>query len=107
MVPFSFANIRYIGSRTTHFDFQIGFGVNPNLSTPRVEFFTSPFALAWHDVYLSPGIYIGEHEVITNGFALGQVLPNNVNKIPINFNFGAKFGFSLSYNLHSLVGGKS
>lgn len=107
VVPFSFANIRYIGSRTTHFDFQLGFGVNPNLSTPKVEFFASPFALAWHDVYFSPGIHIGEHEVITNGFSLGQILPNGISKVPTNWAFGARFGFSLSYNLHSLVSGKS
>jgi hypothetical protein len=106
VVPFTFANIYWMGSQTKHIDSQIGFGVNPNLSTPRVEFFASPLAFAWHDAYLSPGIHIGEHEEIANGFRLGNILPSGVSKIPIRWKFYAGFGFSLSYNLHPLIKGK-
>jgi len=106
VVPFTFANIYLVGSPSKHIDAQLGFGVNPNLSTPRIEFFASPFTFSWHDVYLSPGIHIGEHEQLTNGFAVGNVLPNGVGKTPINWKFYAGFGFSLSYNLHPLVKGK-
>jgi hypothetical protein len=106
VVPFSFANIYLIGSQKKHIDAQLGFGVNPNLSSPKVEFFASPFVFSWHDVYLSPGIHIGEHEQIANGFAVGDVLPNGVSKVPISWKFFRGFGFSVSYNLHPLVGGK-
>jgi len=106
VVPFSFANIYLIGSQKKHIDAQLGFGVNPNLSTAKVEFFASPFAFSWHDVYLSPGIHIGEHEQLANGFNVGDVLPSGISKTPINWKFFAGFGFSVSYNLHPLVGGK-
>jgi hypothetical protein len=106
VVPFTFANIYWAGSPDRHIDSQIGLGVNPNLSTPRIEFFASPLAFAWHDVYLSPGLHIGEHEQLANGFNLGDVLPNGVSKAPINWKFYVGFGFSLSYNLHPLVKGK-
>jgi hypothetical protein len=106
VIPFTFANIYWIGSQTMHIDSQIGFGVNPNLSTPRAELFASPLAFVWHDVYLSPGLHIGEHENIANNFSLGGVLPNGVSKIPINWKWYGGFGFSLSYNIHPLVKGK-
>jgi len=106
VVPFAFANVYLIGSPKTHIDAQFGFGVNPNLSTAKPEFFASPFAFSWHDVYLSPGVHIGQHEEVMNGFALGDVLPNGV-KVPVKFKYFAGFGFSVSYNLHPLVTGKS
>ena len=103
VIPFGLANIYYAGSRTLNFNAQLGVGVNPNLSTAKVEYFASPFALGWHDVYISPGVHIGEHENLTGGFALGQLTPSNLSKVPIGWQRYTGFGISLSYNLKPLV----
>jgi len=105
VVPFTFANIYLIGSQKKHIDAQLGFGVNPNLSTPKVEAFASLFALSLRDIYLSPGIHIGQHEQLANGFAVGNVLPSGVSKLPLSWKVYCGFGFSVSYNLHSVVSG--
>ena len=103
VIPFGFANIYYAGSRTLNLNAQLGLGVNPNLSTAKVEYFASPLALGWHDVYISPGVHIGKHENLTGGFAVGQLTPSNLSKVPIGWQAYTGFGISISYNLKPLV----
>src|SRR6202040_3983751 len=75
-IPFSFVNLYVAGSRTLNLGPQMGIGVNPNLSTPRVEFFASPISVGWHDFYFSPGFHIGQHERLTGGFSVGDLTPS-------------------------------
>jgi hypothetical protein len=102
-IPFSFVNLYFAGSRTLNLNLQLGLGVNPNLSTPKVEFFAAPVALSWHDVYFSPGFHIGQHEQLTGGFRLGELTPSSLSKPPLGWQYYTGFGFSLSYNLKPLV----
>jgi hypothetical protein len=102
VVPFSFVNLYWSGSRKLNLSSQVGLGVDPNLSTPRVEFFVAPIAVAWHDFYFSPGIHFGQHEILTGGFSVGEVV-TGLTKAPIAFRYHAGLGFSLSYNLKPLV----
>lgn len=102
-IPFSFANLYYAGSRTLNLNAQLGLGVNPNLSSARVEFFASPLALSWHDLYLSPGFHVGQHERLTGGFRPGELTPGSLSKPPIGWSYFTGFGFSISYNLKPLV----
>jgi hypothetical protein len=81
---------------------QFGVGLNPNLSSTKLEFFASPLALSWHDVYFSPGIHIGQHENLANAFAVGDIVPNG-SKVPTSFKYFSGFGFSISYNLHPIA----
>lgn len=74
VVPFGFANIYLHGSRRKNLSVQLGIGANPNLSSARLEFFTSPFAFMWKDIYFSPGVHIGQHEVLSGGFKVGDVV---------------------------------
>jgi hypothetical protein len=102
VVPFSSVNLYWSGSRKLNLSSQVGLGVDPNLSTPRVEFFVAPIAVAWHDFYFSPGIHFGQHEILTGGFSVGEVV-TGLTKAPIAFRYHAGLGFSLSYNLKPLV----
>lgn len=102
VVPFGFANLYLAGTRKLNLSAQIGVGVNPNLSTPKVDFFAAPLAVAWHDFYIAPGIHFGQHEKLTGGFALGDVV-TGLSKAPIGWHYDAGFAISLSYNLHPLV----
>jgi hypothetical protein len=102
VIPFGLVNIFYSGSRRLNFNAQLGVGVNPNLSSARVEFFASPFAIGWHDVYISPGFHIGQHEEIAGGFSPGQLAPSSL-KLPLKWGYYTGFGFSISYNLKPLV----
>jgi hypothetical protein len=101
VVPFTFANVYLRGSPKTHVDLQFGLGLNPNLSSTKIEFFAGP-ALSWHDLYFSPGIHIGQHENVANGFHVGDIVPNG-SKLPTSFKYFSGFGFSVSYNLHPLA----
>jgi hypothetical protein len=102
-IPFSFANIYYAGSRTLNLNAQLGLGVNPNLSSSKLEFFASPLAIGWRDVYFSPGFHIGQHERLTGGFTVGELTPSGLSKAPSAFGYFTGFGFSISYNLKPLV----
>jgi hypothetical protein len=106
-IPFSYFNLYWCGTRKLNFNGQLGIGVNPNLSSPRVEFFASPLALAWHDLYLSPGFHLGQHENLSGGFTVGENTASSLSKIPIHWDYYTGFGFSLSYNLKPLVKGGS
>jgi hypothetical protein len=102
VVPFGFANLYLAGTRKLNLSAQFGVGVNPNLSTAKVEFFAAPVALAWHDFYIAPGIHFGQHENLTGGFALGDVV-TGLSKAPIGWHYNTGFAVSLSYNLQPLV----
>jgi hypothetical protein len=102
VIPFSFVNLYWAGSRKLNISTQFGLGVNPNLSSPRIEFFAAPIAIGWHDFYFSPGIHIGQHEVLTGGFSVGETT-SGLSKAPIIWGYRGGFGFSLSYNLKPLV----
>lgn len=106
-VPFSFVNIYWTGSRTASLNGQIGIGVNPNLSSPRVEFFAAPVALSWHDVFFSAGFHVGQHEDISGGFSLGENTLSSLSKLPIHWNYYTGLGLTISYNLKPLVKGGS
>ena len=107
VIPFGFFNIYYAGTRKANMNFQLGVGVNPNLSSARLEYFASPLAFSWHDVYFSPGVHIGQHERISGGFVVGDVLPSSMTKVPLSWTYYTGFGFSISYNLHPLVSAAS
>jgi len=102
VIPFSFVNLYLSGSRKLNVSSHFGLGVNPNLSSPRVEFFVSPIALGWHDFYFSPGVHIGQHEVLTGGFSVGEIT-SGLSKAPTAWRYRGGFGFSLSYNLKPLI----
>ena len=102
VIPFSFVNLYLSGSRKLNISTQFGLGVNPNLSSPRVEFFAAPIAIGWRDFYFSPGIHIGQHEVLTGGFSVGEIT-SGLSKAPITWGYRGGFGFSLSYNLKPFV----
>lgn len=102
VIPFGFVNVYLWGSRKANLSTQFGVGVNPNLSTPRIEFFAAPIAVAWHDFYFAPGIHIGQHEKLTGGFAVGDLV-TGLSKPPIGWQYRAGLGFSLSYNLKPLI----
>lgn len=102
VVPFSLVNLYLAGSRTLNLSSQVGVGVNPNLSSAKIEFFAAPVALAFKDFYFAPGIHFGQHEVLTGGFAVGDVVPSGF-KPPIKWGIRGSFGFSISYNLKPLV----
>lgn len=106
VIPFGLVNIYYSGSRVLNFNAQLGVGVNPNLSSARVEYFASPFAIGWHDVYISPGFHIGQHEDIAGGFGIGQITPSGF-KVPLKWQYYTGFGVSISYNLKPLIKGGS
>jgi hypothetical protein len=103
VIPFGLVNIFYSGSRLFNINAQLGVGVNPNLSSARVEYFASPFAIGWHDVYISPGFHVGQHEEIAGGFGVGQITPSGLSKVPLKWGYYTGFGFSISYNLKPLV----
>lgn len=103
VIPFGFTNIYYAGSRTLNLNAQLGVGANPNLSSTKVEFFASPVALGWHDLYISPGFHIGQHEQLTGGFTVGELTPNSLSKPPIRWEYFTGFSLSVSYNLKPLV----
>jgi hypothetical protein len=102
VIPFSFVNLYLYGSRKLNISTQFGLGVNPNLSSPRIEFFAAPLAIGWHDFYFSPDVHIGQHEVLTGGFSVGEIT-SGLSKAPITWGYRGGFGFSLSYNLKPLV----
>jgi hypothetical protein len=102
VVPFSFVNLYLAGTRTLNLSTQVGVGINPNLSTAKIEFFTAPIAVAWKDFYFAPGVHFGQHEVLTGGFAVGDIVPSGF-KPPIKWGIRGNFGFSVSYNLKPLV----
>jgi hypothetical protein len=102
VIPFGLVNIYCSGSRVLNFNAQLGIGVNPNLSSAKVEYFASPFALGWHDLYISPGFHIGQHEDISGGFGVGQNTPSGL-KVPLKWQYYTGFGVSISYNLKPLV----
>jgi hypothetical protein len=104
VIPSGFVNLYWAGSRKLNLSSQFGVGVNPNLSTPRIEFFAAPVGVAWHDFYFAPGIHIGQHEVLTGGFAVGDVV-SGLSKPPIAWRYRAGLAFSLSYNLKPLIRG--
>jgi len=106
VIPFGLVNIYYSGSRVLNFNAQLGIGVNPNLSSAKVEYFASPFAFGWHDVYISPGFHIGQHEDIAGGFGIGQTVPSGF-KVPLKWQYYTGFGVSISYNLKPLIKGGS
>lgn len=106
-IPFSFVNLYVAGSRTLSLGPQMGIGVNPNLSTAKVEFFASPISVGWHDFYFSSGFHIGQHEKLIGGFAVGDLTPTSLNKAPIGWTYYTGLGFSFSYNLKPLVKGGS
>jgi hypothetical protein len=106
-IPFGFVNVYIAGSRTFNLGPQMGIGVNPNLSTAKVEFFASPVAVSWHDFYFSPGFHIGQHERLTGGFSVGDLTPSNLSKAPIGWTYYTGLGFSFSYNLKPLVKGSN
>ena len=101
VIPFSFFNLYLTGSRVLNLNAQLGLGVNPNLSSPKVEFFAAPIAVGWHDIYFAPGFHIGQHEKLTGGFATGEI--TTLSKPPLGWSYYTGFGFSLSYNLKPLV----
>jgi hypothetical protein len=101
VIPFGFANLYWLGTRKLNLSTQFGVGVNPNLSTARVEYFAAPVAFAWKDFYFAPGVHIGQHEVLTGGFAVGDI--TTLSKPPIKWGYKGSLGFSLSYNLKPLV----
>jgi hypothetical protein len=107
VIPFSYFNFYWSGSKVLSLNGQFGIGVNPNLSTPRVEYFGSPLALAWHDLYLSPGFHLGEHESLTGGFTIGENTAASLSKVPQRWTHYTGFGFSVSYNLKPLVKGSN
>lgn len=98
VVPFSFVNLYLSGTRQLNLSSQVGVGINPNLSTAKVEFFAAPLALAWRDFYFAPGVHFGQHEVLIGGFTVGDVVPSGF-KPPTHFGIRGSFGFSISYNL--------
>jgi hypothetical protein len=102
VVPFAFVNLYLAGSRKLSLSSQFGVGINPNLSTPRIEFFAAPLGLSWHDFYFAPGIHIGQHEALTGGFAVGDLV-SGVSKPPIAWRYREGLAFSLSYNLKPLA----
>ena len=102
VIPFGFVNLYLAGSRKLNLSSQFGIGVNPNLSTAKVEFFAAPLALAWHDFYFAPGIHFGQHEKLTGGFLVGDVV-TGLSKPPIGWHYETGLAFSLSYNLKPLV----
>jgi hypothetical protein len=102
VIPFGFVNLYWAGSRKLNLSSQFGVGVNPNLSTPRVEFFAAPVVLSWHDFYFAPGIHIGQHEKLIGGFSVGDLV-SGLSKPPIAWQYRAGLAFSLSYNLKPLV----
>lgn len=102
VIPFGFVNLYLAGSRKLNLSSQFGIGVNPNLSTAKVEFFAAPLALAWHDFYFAPGIHFGQHEKLTGGFSVGDVV-SGISKPPIGWHYETGLAFSLSYNLKPLV----
>lgn len=106
-IPFGFVNLYIAGSRRFNLGPQMGIGVNPNLSTAKVEFFAAPIAIGWHDFYFSPGFHIGQHERLTGGFSVGELTPSNLSKAPIGWTYYTGLGFSFSYNLKPLVKGGS
>jgi len=106
-IPFSLVNLYVAGSRTLNVGPQMGIGVNPNLSSPRIEFFASPISVGWHDFYFSPGFHIGQHERLTGGFSVGELTPSSLNKVPIGWSYYTGLGFSFSYNLKPLVKGQA
>lgn len=106
-IPFSFVNLYIAGSRTFSLGPQFGIGVNPNLSTPKVEFFASPISFGIHDFYFSTGFHIGQHERLTGGFSVGDLTPNNVSKAPFGWAYYTGLGFSFSYSLKPLVKGSA
>jgi hypothetical protein len=101
-VPFSFVNVYWSGTRKLNLSTQLGIGVNPNLSSAKVEFFVAPVALAWKDIYFAPGVHFGQHEVLSGGFSVGDVV-TGLSKAPTTWGYRGNFGFSLSYNLKPLV----
>jgi len=101
-IPFGFINLYWSGSRKLNLSTQIGVGVNPNLSSTRVEFFAAPVAISWHDFYFSPGVHIGQYERLTGGFAVGEIV-TGLSRAPIIWGYHGGLGFSLSYNLKPLV----
>jgi hypothetical protein len=105
VIPFSFFNLYLTGSRVLNLNAQLGLGVNPNLSSPRVEFFAAPISVGWHDIYFAPGFHIGQHEKLTGGFRTGEI--TTLSKPPLGWSYYTGFGFSLSYNLKPLVKGAS
>jgi hypothetical protein len=102
VIPFGFVNLYLAGSRKLNLSSQFGIGVNPNLSTVKVEFFAAPLVLAWHDFYFAPGIHFGQHEKLTGGFSVGDVV-TGMSKPPIGWHYQTGFAFSLSYNLKPLI----
>jgi hypothetical protein len=102
VIPFGFINLYLAGSRKLNLSSQFGIGVNPNLSSPRIEFFAAPIGIAWHDFYVAPGIHFGQHEKLMGGFTVGDIV-SGLSKAPIGWRYEAGLGFSLSYNLKPLV----
>src|SRR5258708_4804162 len=101
VVPFSFANLFWSGSRKLNLSTQFALRVNPNLSSLRIEFFAAPIAFSWHDIYFAPGVHIGQHEILKVGFLVGDV--TTLSKAPTGWGYRGGFGFSLSYSLKPLV----
>jgi hypothetical protein len=85
------------GNRNQHFDFQAGLGINPNGSKTNVEYFLGP-ALAWHGLYLSPGMHIAQAQYLTSGFAVGQTVSSGSITVPTVWKSTLRFGFSITYS---------
>ncbi len=102
VIPFGFINLYLAGSRKLNLSSQFGIGVNPNLSSAKIEYFLAPLAFAWHDFYIAPGIHFGQHEMLTGGFSVGDIV-TGMSKPPIGWRYEKGLAFSLSYNLKPLA----
>jgi len=97
LVPVAFLNTYLVGNRNLHFDLQSGMGINPNGSKTNVEYFFGP-ALAWHGLYLSPGLHIAQAQYLTSGFAVGQTVSSGSFTVPTVWKPTLRFGFSITYS---------
>jgi len=97
LVPVAFLNAYLLGNRNAHIDLQTGLGINPNGSKTRVEYFVGP-AIAWHGVYLSPGLHIAQAEYLARGYAVGQLVSSQSFNVPAPYHTTLRFGISLTYS---------
>lgn len=97
LVPIAFLNTYLFGNQNEHIDLQTGLGINPNGSKTRVEYFVGP-AIAWHGVYLSPGLHIAQAEYLAPGYAVGQFVSSQGFSVPAPYRTTLRFGISLTYS---------
>jgi hypothetical protein len=99
--PWDFANRRHFGvALSTGPVFDVS---NGKADTSRLGFFGGVSLRIWDQIYLTPGVHVGEFADFPQGFtAPGQIIPPNTGTPQAVKRYSARFAFGITYKFKDL-----